>query len=225
MKLSEKISGILAKYNIKGIKLSEEEKKVEMMAKGKTADGIEVMSPDAEFAVGSEVFITDADGNPQLTPEGIAEIEAEEAAAAEAIKVEASEAAVAKFREEHNLDENGKPKPDTKASAFAEQFPEQAAQMAETQRKAANDQARLQLDGAKLQADTQAKQEKNVADQQIKAADITGNISLLTLEQQHEMQKQQLAAKQQQEMAAQQQQMQQQMAAQQQPQPQVPPQP
>ena len=99
-------------------------------------------------------------------------------------------------------------------------------QMAETQRKSAYDQGRLQLDGAKLQADTQAKQEKNVADQQIKAADITGNISLLTLEQQHEMQKQQLAAKQQQEMAAQQQQqqMQQQMAAQQQPQPQVPPQ-
>jgi hypothetical protein len=99
-------------------------------------------------------------------------------------------------------------------------------QMAETQRKAAYDQARLQLDGAKLQADTQAKQEKNVADQQIKAADITGNIGLLTLEQQHEMQKQQLAAKQQQEMAAQQQQqqMQQQMAAQQQSQPQIPPQ-
>lgn len=110
-------------------------------------------------------------------------------------------------------------------------------QMAETQRKSAYDQGRLQLDGAKLQADTQAKQEKNVADQQIKAADITGNIGLLTLEQQHEMQKQQLAAKQQQEMAAQQQQqqMQQQMAAQQQmgaqqgaapqqPQPQVPPQ-
>jgi nucleolysin TIA-1/TIAR len=99
-------------------------------------------------------------------------------------------------------------------------------QMAETQRKAAYDQGRMQLDTAKLQADVQAKQEKNVADQQIKAADITGNIGLLTLEQQHEMQKQQLAAKQQQEMAAQQQQqqMQQQMAAQQQPQPQVPPQ-
>jgi hypothetical protein len=96
-------------------------------------------------------------------------------------------------------------------------------QMAETQRKAANDQGRLQLDAVKLKAETLAKQEKNVADQQIKAADITGDIGLLTLEQQHEMQKQQLAAKQQQEMAAQQQ-MQQQMAAQQQPQPQVPPQ-
>lgn len=99
-------------------------------------------------------------------------------------------------------------------------------QMAETQRKATYDQGRLQLDAAKLQADTQAKQEKNVADQQIKAADITGNIGLLTLEQQHELEKQQLQAKQQQEMAAQQQmqQQQQQMAAMQQPQPPVPPQ-
>jgi hypothetical protein len=99
-------------------------------------------------------------------------------------------------------------------------------QMAETQRKGAYDQARLQLDGAKLVADTAAKQEKNVADQQIKAAEITQNIGLLTLEQKHELQKQQLQAQQQMEMAAQQemQQEQQQMAAMQQPQPQVPPQ-
>jgi len=92
-------------------------------------------------------------------------------------------------------------------------------QMAETQRKAAYDQARLQLDGAKLQADTQAKQEKNVADQQIKAAELTHDINLLTLEQQHASQRQQLQAQQQQEMEAQQQQ-----AAMQQSQPQVPPQ-
>jgi hypothetical protein len=92
-------------------------------------------------------------------------------------------------------------------------------QMAETQRKAAYDQARLQLDGAKLQADTQAKQEKNVADQQIKAAELTHDINLLTLEQQHAAQRQQLQAQQQQEMEAQQQQ-----AAMQQSQPQVPPQ-
>jgi hypothetical protein len=100
-------------------------------------------------------------------------------------------------------------------------------QMAETQRKGAYDQARLQLDGAKLVADTAAKQEKNVADQQIKAAEITQDIGLLTLEQKHELQKQQLQAQQQQEMMAQQQmqQEQQQMAAMQQPQPQVPPQP
>ena len=77
-------------------------------------------------------------------------------------------------------------------------------QMAETQRKAADDQARLQLDGAKLAADTKAKQEKNVADQQIKAAELTHDINLLTLEQQHESQRQQLAAQQQQQIAAQQ---------------------
>ena len=89
-------------------------------------------------------------------------------------------------------------------------------QMAETQRKAADDQARLQLDGAKLAADTKAKQEKNVADQQIKAAELTHDINLLTLEQQHESQRQQLQAQQQQEMAAQQ--------AAQQSQPEAPPQ-
>ena len=77
-------------------------------------------------------------------------------------------------------------------------------QMAETNRKAADDQARLQLDGAKLAADTKAKQEKNVADQQIKAAELTHDINLLTLEQQHESQRQQLAAQQQQQVQAQQ---------------------
>jgi hypothetical protein len=89
-------------------------------------------------------------------------------------------------------------------------------QMAETQRKAADDQARLQLDGAKLAADTKARQEKNVADQQIKAAELTHDINLLTLEQQHEAQRQQLAAQQQQQIAAQQ--------AAQQSQPEAPPQ-
>jgi hypothetical protein len=99
-------------------------------------------------------------------------------------------------------------------------------QMAETQRKTAYDQAKLQLDNAKLQADTQAKQEKNVADQQIKAAEITNNVGVLTLEMKHEQQRQQLELQQQQELAAQQQMaaQQQQMAAQQPQQPQVPPQ-
>jgi hypothetical protein len=103
-------------------------------------------------------------------------------------------------------------------------------QMAETQRKGAYDQARIGLDAAKMNADIAAKQEKNVADQQIKAAEITQDIGLLTLEQKHELQKQQLQAQQQMEMAAQQQMQQeqqlqqQQMAAMQQPQPQVPPQ-
>ena len=77
-------------------------------------------------------------------------------------------------------------------------------QMAETQRKTQADQARLQLDQAKLAADTQAKQEKNIADEQMKAAELTHDVNLLTLEQQHEMQRQQLQAQQQQQLAAQQ---------------------
>jgi hypothetical protein len=76
-------------------------------------------------------------------------------------------------------------------------------QMAETQRKAADDQARLQFDAQKLAADTKAKQEKNVADQQIKAAELTHDINLLTLEQQHEAQRQQLQAQQEQQLQAQ----------------------
>jgi hypothetical protein len=77
-------------------------------------------------------------------------------------------------------------------------------QMAETNRKTQADQAKLQLDQAKLAADVKAKQEKNVADEQIKAAELTHDINLLTLEQQHEQQRQQLQAQQQQQLAAQQ---------------------
>ena len=77
-------------------------------------------------------------------------------------------------------------------------------QMAETNRKTQSDQAKLQLDQAKLAADVKAKQEKNVADEQIKAAELTHDINLLTLEQQHEQQRQQLQAQQQQQLAAQQ---------------------
>ena len=84
-------------------------------------------------------------------------------------------------------------------------------QMAETQRKAADDKARIEFDVAKLSADVQAKQEKNVADEQIKGAEITHDINLMTLEQKHEMEKQQqmqMAQAQQAEQAAQQEMMQ-----------------
>jgi hypothetical protein len=68
MTLKEKINGILTKY---GVKLSvEEAAKVEFMAKGTTADGVEIMSPDAEFAVGSEIFYNDAEGNPVPLADG-----------------------------------------------------------------------------------------------------------------------------------------------------------
>ena len=40
------------------------------MAMAVLADGTEVFSPDAEFAVGSELFIKDMDGNPVPAPDG-----------------------------------------------------------------------------------------------------------------------------------------------------------
>jgi hypothetical protein len=103
-------------------------------------------------------------------------------------------------------------------------------QMAETNRKAADDKARIEFDVAKLSADVQAKQEKNVADEQIKGAEITHDINLMTLEQKHEMEKQQqmqMAQAQQAEQAAQQEMAMAQQQAQQQAAPpqQMPPQP
>ena len=79
------------------------------------------------------VLVLDADGNPQMTDEATAEAKTE----AEKTSTEASEAAVTKFRDDHKIDEDGKPiDPDKKdddddAKKFAEQYPEQAAQMAE----------------------------------------------------------------------------------------------
>lgn len=83
--------------------------------------------------------------------------------------------------------------------------------MAETTRKAANDKARLEFDTAKLAADVQAKKEKNVTDEQMKGAEITHDVNLMNLEQQHEIERQQLeqqAAQQQANQAAQQEMMQ-----------------
>lgn len=82
-------------------------------------------------------------------------------------------------------------------------------QMAETQRKAKNDADRIALDQAKIQADVQSKRERNEVDEEMKAAEITHNISVLDLEQKHEIEKQQL-------MQQQQMQLEQQKAAQQQ---------
>ena len=71
-----KVSEIVSKYADRlkafGIQLSAEgEIKKEMqMAMAILADGTEVYSPDAEFAVGSELFVMDADGNPVPAPDG-----------------------------------------------------------------------------------------------------------------------------------------------------------
>jgi hypothetical protein len=55
-----------------GIQLSGEGEitKEAQMAMAVLADGTEVYSPDAEFAVGSELFIMDGDGNPVPAPDG-----------------------------------------------------------------------------------------------------------------------------------------------------------
>ena len=71
-----KVSEIVSKYADRlkafGIQLSAEGeiKKETQMAMAVLADGTEVYSPDAEFAVGSELFIKDGDGNPVPAPDG-----------------------------------------------------------------------------------------------------------------------------------------------------------
>ena len=71
-----KVTEIVSKYADRlkafGIQLSAdgEMKKEEQMAMAILADGTEVYSPDAEFAVGSELFVMDADGNPVPAPDG-----------------------------------------------------------------------------------------------------------------------------------------------------------
>jgi len=71
-----KVNEIISKYADRlkafGIQLSAEgEMTKEMqMAMAILADGTEVYSPDAEFKVGSELFIMDGDGNPVPAPDG-----------------------------------------------------------------------------------------------------------------------------------------------------------
>jgi BMFP domain-containing protein YqiC len=71
-----KVTEIVSKYADRlkafGIQLSAdgEIKKEEQMAMAILADGTEVYSPDAEFKVGSELLVMDADGNPVPAPDG-----------------------------------------------------------------------------------------------------------------------------------------------------------
>ena len=71
-----KVSEIVSKYADRlkafGIQLSAEGEitKEAQMAMAVLADGTEVFSPDAEFGVGSELFIKDGDGNPVPAPDG-----------------------------------------------------------------------------------------------------------------------------------------------------------
>ena len=77
-------------------------------------------------------------------------------------------------------------------------------QMAETQRKAQYDQGRLQLDKAKLDAQVVDSREDNESAQAIEAAKITNNVTMLNLQQRHEVEKQQLAQQQAAQLAQQQ---------------------
>ena len=71
-----KVTEIVSKYADRlkafGIQLSADGEitKEQQMAMAILADGTEVYSPDAEFAVGSELFVMDADGNPVPAPDG-----------------------------------------------------------------------------------------------------------------------------------------------------------
>jgi hypothetical protein len=92
-------------------------------------------------------------------------------------------------------------------------------QMAETQRKGAYDQARAQLDAAKLKSDADLKQMQIASTEQIKAAEITHDVNVLTIEKQYE---QRQAAQQAQAAVIQQQQAIEQQAQANQPQPAAP---
>ena len=71
-----KVNEIVSKYAEKlksfGVSLSAVEDAVEQkqMAMAILADGTEVYSPDAEFGIGSEIFVMDAEGNPMPAPDG-----------------------------------------------------------------------------------------------------------------------------------------------------------
>ena len=71
-----KVNEIVSKYAEKlksfGVSLSAVEEAVEQkqMAMAVLADGTEVYSPDAEFVIGSEIFVMDAEGNPTPAPDG-----------------------------------------------------------------------------------------------------------------------------------------------------------
>jgi vacuolar-type H+-ATPase subunit I/STV1 len=66
----EKVSELLKKHDIKGVQLSEVVE-IKMSAEGKLADGeTTVATPSDEFSVGAELYVIDADGNPQPAPDG-----------------------------------------------------------------------------------------------------------------------------------------------------------
>ena len=69
MKVIETLSAILKKHNIKGVQLSEVIE-VKMAMEGVLADGTVEATPNEAFEVGAELYVIDAEGNPQPAPDG-----------------------------------------------------------------------------------------------------------------------------------------------------------
>ena len=69
MKVIETLNALIKKHEIKGVKLSEV-KEVKMSMEGKLTDGTMVATPSDSFAVGSEFYVIDAEGNPLPAPDG-----------------------------------------------------------------------------------------------------------------------------------------------------------
>jgi hypothetical protein len=69
MKVIETLSAILKKHNIKGVQLSEVIE-VKMAMEGVLADGTVVATPNESFEIGAELYVIDAEGNPQPAPDG-----------------------------------------------------------------------------------------------------------------------------------------------------------
>lgn len=69
MKVIEQLSALLKKHNIQGVELSEVVE-LKMSAEGKLADGTMVATPSDSFVESAELYVIDADGNPQPAPDG-----------------------------------------------------------------------------------------------------------------------------------------------------------
>lgn len=69
MKVIQTLSAILKKHNIKGVRLSEVVE-VKMAMEGVLTDGTVVATPNESFEVGAELYVVDAEGNPQPAPDG-----------------------------------------------------------------------------------------------------------------------------------------------------------
>jgi hypothetical protein len=69
-KVVDTLNALLKKHDIKGVTLSEIPTEVKMSKEDVLTDGTKIATPSDSFAVGSELYTIDADGNPQVAPDG-----------------------------------------------------------------------------------------------------------------------------------------------------------